>query len=171
MRDNAEMIQQVAEYFSSIIGTKQEENLGVVSSLIIKRYALAVGDNNPLYHEKAFAQEHSYSDIVAPPNLLVSIVQWGTGAEESHLHRDGTPFTDGILPQKFEEIRLMGGGESMNFLKPVTAGTHVTLESEVTDSYTKQGKTGLIAFLVITNTYSNKNGENLAICQRTMIAR
>ncbi|WP_126424927.1 FAS1-like dehydratase domain-containing protein [Brevibacillus marinus] len=163
-------IEQVSEYFQTLLGQRRECDLGEVTALTIRRYALAVGERNPLYFDREYAQKLGYADIIAPPNLLASIMEWGVGEAEEQLHRDGLS-GEFLLPRHFSGIRVMGGGEEMTFYRPVVAGTHVTLLSEVTDTYTKPGSKGLIAFLVFTNTYRDQNGETLCVCKRTMIAR
>lgn len=163
-------IQQVAEYFRSLLGQKTITQLGEVTALTIRRYALAVGESNPLYFDTEYARKQGYADIIAPPNLLPSIMEWGVGETEDRLNRDGLS-EEFLLPRHFSGIRVMGGGEEMTFYRPVVAGTHVTLCSEVTDTYTKTGSKGELAFLVFTNTYQDRDGETLCVCKRTMIAR
>ncbi|BCJ86249.1 MaoC family dehydratase [Effusibacillus dendaii] len=165
------VVEQIAEYFQTLIGTKNEVYLGQVTSMLIRRYALTVGDENPLYYDKEFAQNHGYPDIIAPPDLLASIVDWGVGETDENLNRDGTHQSEGFLPQSFQGIRIMGGGEEMRFFKPLVAGTHVYLTSEVIDTYSKRGSKGLIAFLSIKNIYRVEKDQILSICTRTMIAR
>lgn len=158
-------------YFKEIIGTKREITLGKVSSLMIKRYALAVGETNPLYFDCEFAQAHGYSDIIAPPNLIVSIMDWSIGEAESELNEDGLSKDQFMLGKEFPGLRIMGGGEEKYFYKAVTAGTIIKLKSVITDSFSKQGRKGNIGFVIFENTYFNQDGEEICVCKRTMIAR
>jgi acyl dehydratase len=162
---------QVAERLKQELGNKREEYLGEITRLLIRRYALSIGDDNPLYHDDDFARNHGYDDIVAPPNMLASIVDWGVGAPESDLRRDGTAHRDDLLAIEEEEVRVMGGGEKMHFHKPVVAGTEVTLTSELTDVSTKEGRKGLLTLLVFDNTYTDQHGNVLCVCTRTVIVR
>ena len=166
----SDQIEELAEHFQSLVGTKTEKYLGEITPLLIQRYALAVGDKNPLYFDKSFAQQHGYPDIIAPPNLLASVIEWGVGVDEEFLHRDGMPQV-GFLPSHFKGIKIMGGGEEKTFYRPVVAGTKVTLTNEITETYTKQGSKGLMAFLVETNTYRDQDDNVLCVCKRTTIAR
>lgn len=164
-------IAQVAERLKQDLGSKREEYLGEITHQLIRRYALAVGDDNPLYHDGDFARGHGYEDIVAPPNMLASIIDWGVGAPESELLRDGTAHGDDFLGIEEEGVRVMGGGERMRFYKPVVAGTEVTLTSELTDVSTKEGRKGLLTLLVFENTYTDQHGDVLCVCTRTVIVR
>jgi acyl dehydratase len=165
------VIEKVSEHFRASIGQKKEEHLGIISDLMIQRYALAIGDDNPLYHDREYAKQHGYEDIIAPPNMVASIMDWSVGLREEDLHEDGTPKTGGILPPDLQGVRVMGGGEMKKFYYPIVAGTDVYLTTEVIDTYVKEGKNGLIAFLVLKNTYKDKNEKIYCISERTVIAR
>jgi acyl dehydratase len=164
-------VAQVAERLKQDLGSKREEYLGEITRLLIRRYALSIGDDNPLYHDEEFARGQGYEDIVAPPNMLASIIDWGVGAPESDLRRDGTSHGDETPAIEEEGVRVMGGGEKMRFHKPVVAGTEVKLTSKLTDVSTKEGRRGLLTLLVFDNTYTDQHGDVLCVCTRTVIVR
>lgn len=164
-------IARVTKRLKQELGSKREKRLGMITHQLIKRYALAVGDDNPLYHDEVFARSLGYEDIVAPPNMLASIVGWGVGAPEPALRRDGTSGCDEILAIEEEGIRVMGGGEKMRFHKPVVAGTEVALTSELIDVSMKEGKKGPLTLLVFDNTFTDQHGDVLCVCVRTVIVR
>lgn len=164
-------VAQVAERLKQELGNKREEYLGEITRLLIRRYALSIGDENPLYHDEDFARSCGYEDIVAPPNMLASIIDWGVGTPESDLRRDGTSQSDEIPAIEEEGVRVMGGGEKMRFHKPVVAETRVTLTSELIDVSTKEGRKGPLTLLVFDNTYTDQHGDVLCVCTRTVIAR
>lgn len=165
------MVLQVADRLKQKLGDKREEHLGEISSLLIRRYALSIGDENPLYWDREFARDNGYENIVAPPNMLASIFDWDVGALESDLRPDGTPKHDDSLMIEEEEVRVMGGGEKMRFHKPVVAGTSVTLTSELKDVSTREGRKGPLSLLVFENTYTDQDGDLLCSCTRTVIVR
>ena len=49
----------------------------------IRYFAAAVGDANPLYTDAAYAREHGYDDVIAPPTLLAETNQYVTGAPDA----------------------------------------------------------------------------------------
>ncbi|RHW37464.1 hypothetical protein D1B33_07940 [Lysinibacillus yapensis] len=165
------VIEKVSEHFRVMLGQKKEEHLGTITDLMIKRYALAIGDDNPLYSDREYARKRGYEDIIAPPNMVASIVDWSVGLKEEDLHEDGTPKTGGILPSNIQGIRVMGGGEMKKFINPIVAGTDVYVTTEVIDTHVKEGKKGPIAFLVIKNTFKDAKGKIYCISERTVIAR
>lgn len=164
-------IEQVAERLKRDVGSKREKYLGEISHQLIRRYALSIGDDNPLYHDGDFARTHGYEDIVAPPNMLASVIDWGVGTPESDLRRDGTSYSDETPEIEEEGVRVMGGGEKMRFHKPVVAGTEVTLTSELADVSTKEGRKGPLTLLVFDNTFTDQRGDVLCVCSRTVILR
>jgi acyl dehydratase len=124
------------------IGAEEATDLGVIDALTIRRYARAVGETNPLYYDAEFARDNGFEDIIAPPNLLVSVLDWTEGSPNEALRRDGTE--SGVtLPGVPESgYRLMGGGEDMTFHRPVFPGQHLTLITalhEVTLRDTRSG--------------------------------
>lgn len=168
---NLSVVAQVAERLTQDVGSKREEYLGEITHELIGRYALAIGDDNPLYHDGEFARECGYADIVAPPNMIASIVGWGAGAPESELRRDGTSDYDETPTIEEDGVRVMGGGEQMRFYKPVEAGMSVTLTSELADVSTKEGRKGLLTLLEFENTFTDQHGDVLCVCKRTVIVR
>src|SRR5579885_3604209 len=71
------------------IGVEGETFVGEITQLDIQRYALSVGDMNPLYFDEAYAKQTPYGGIIAPPNYLTAVITWGVGPEEGELSKDG----------------------------------------------------------------------------------
>lgn len=171
-RDIVTVIEEVARHFQSMVGCKVEAELGEVSAQEIRRYALTVEDSNPLYHDREYALARGYDDILAPPNMLPSIVEWGSGTAEEALLTDGNSSSNELIPLgDLQDVRVMGGGEHMTFHRMVPAGTRIKLTSTVVDTYTRQGRKGPLAFLVFENVYSDSESHPLCTCRRTLIAR
>jgi acyl dehydratase len=152
------------------IGQQTTTQLGEVTALAIRRYALAVGDPNPLYHDSEFARSAGYPDIVAPPNMLPSIIEWGVGSTEDALHTDGTT-GEHLFGVDTSGVRTMGGGESMQFHRPVVAGCSVTQLSTFTDATMRDTKTGPMIVVQYHNEYHDENSTALLSCDRTMLLR
>lgn len=134
----------IAETFRARIGEVREERLGVVSATDIRRYARAVGDGNPLYHDAEYARSRGFADIVAPPNMVPSVMEWGGGEPEESLRPDGFP--PGEFPRMPRGVRVMGGGEKMVFHRFVVAGTEIRLASKLVEAYGKEGRSGGSSF-------------------------
>ena len=91
----------LAEYYAQtqprIGDVLSRRSLGTLDAVTIGRYAMTIGAADPSHYDPAAARSAGYADVVAPPNLLAAIVQWGVGTPEAQLQPDGTPH-DGDMP-------------------------------------------------------------------------
>ncbi len=119
----------------------------------IRYYALAVGDENPLYTDRSYARDHGFDDVIAPPTLLA----------ETNQYVVGTPDTDGYLGHSWHlEVpgtRLVRGGNSYEFARPAGPDTVVTATWRITDMVERTTSSG-VAMLIVTSmaTYSDQHG-------------
>ncbi len=151
------------------------EYLGEVRALDFQRYAAAVGDMNPIYFDDEAARAAGYPGIVAPPNFLTSIIEWGLGPLESEMREDGNH--KGAIAQKLigmkaedlEGLRMMGGGNEISFGDPVRPGDAVTLTRRFVETYERASRMGQLVFIVHENTYTNQHGRMLAVVRETNI--
>jgi hydroxyacyl-ACP dehydratase HTD2-like protein with hotdog domain len=113
------------------------------------------------------ARSAGYADVVAPPNLLAAIVEWGVGTRETELGSDGTPH-DGEIPLG-DGLRVMGAGEEMELVNPVVAGTEVVLETTLESITPKQTRGGSCVFVTTLNTFMAADGAVLNRNRRTVV--
>jgi hydroxyacyl-ACP dehydratase HTD2-like protein with hotdog domain len=106
---------------------------------------------------------------VAQPNLLAAMVEWGVGTPESRLQPDGTPH-DGEIPLG-DGLRVMGAGEEMELLEPLTAGTEVVLETTLDAVTAKLTRGGPCVFVTTLNTFMSADGAVLNRNRRTVVLR
>src|SRR5580692_10333488 len=128
------------------IGTVTE-HVYEVSRKDIRRYAQAIGDDDPRFR----------AGDVAPPLFCHSLAFEDVPVEE--LRADGLPAElDVPLPTE----RAVGGGSSFEVGAPVLPGDTITVRKEIEDIYAKSGRSGDLIFVVLTTTYTNQNGEQVA---------
>lgn len=144
------------------------DRLGEVTALAFQRYAIAVGDLNPIYFDDEAARAAGYPGIVAPPNFLTSVLGWRAGPAESDLLNDGTEAQ--ISTPEIRGLRLMGGGHELTFGRPVRPGDVVTARRKLVDLYQREAKFGVLIFSVSEIVYTNQNEEHLVTCRETVIA-
>jgi acyl dehydratase len=147
-------------------------NVGVLDAVTIGRYAMTIGATDPIHHDAAAARSAGYADVVAPPNLLAAIVEWGVGTPETGLQPDGTP-NDGETPLGDPDLglRVMGAGEEMELVNPVVAGTELMIESTLAAVTPKQTRTGPCVFVTTLNTFMSADGTVLNRNRRTVVLR
>ncbi|MFC2062727.1 MaoC family dehydratase N-terminal domain-containing protein [Chloroflexota bacterium] len=141
------------------------EEIGLAS---IRRFAMAIGDTNPLYWDNEYAKKSPYHGIVAPPTLIFEL-NHNIGAE---LCLDGLPVDTlgrlpGILPPPGETGRR--GGNEYKFYQPVRPDDIITTNQKITQIYERQGKAGPMVFIVSEFTYYNQHREKLGFNRETMI--
>jgi acyl dehydratase len=160
----------VIEFANSHIGAETMQGLGEVSALMIRRYARAIGDDNPVYFDDEYARALGHPGIIAPPNLLTSIIDWGEGGREENLREDGTEGEVIVgIPQT--GVRIMGGGEDMEFVCPATAGDQVQVRTRLDSVEERETKSGPMAVLRYRNTYETTDGRVLMTCVRSILLR
>ena len=154
------------------IGTiLSRRSLGTLDAVTIGRYAMTVGAADPIHYDRAAARTAGYADVVAPPNLLAAIVEWGVGTPETDLQPDGThpegemPLGDGL------GLRVMGAGEEMELVNAVTAGTELVLETTLDAVTPKQTRSGPCVFVTTSHTFMSADGAVLNRNRRTVVLR
>ena len=87
----------------------------------IRRFATAIGDTNPAYHDRAAAQALGHPDVVAPPTFLITA---------------GGSFASGLIhdPDLGLDYSLVVHGEQRFALhRPVCAGDVLETETRIAD--------------------------------------
>ena len=146
-------------------------SLGTLDAVTIGRYAMTIGATDPVHYDPAAARSAGYAGVVAPPNLLAAIVEWGVGTPEAGLQPDGTP-DDADTPLGGDlGLRVMGAGEEMQLVNPVTADTEVVLETTLDAVTPKKTRTGTCVFVTTVNTFMSADGAVLNRNRRTVVLR
>jgi hydroxyacyl-ACP dehydratase HTD2-like protein with hotdog domain len=70
-----------------------------------------------------------------------------------------------------EGLRVMGAGEEMELVSPVTAGTEVVLETTLDAVTPKQTRGGPCVFVTTLNTFMSSEGAVLNRNRRTVVLR
>jgi acyl dehydratase len=146
--------------------------LPTMDAATIGRYAMTIGATDPSHYDPQAARSAGYTDVVAPPNLLAAMVEWGIGTPEDQLQPDGTP-NDTDMPLGDEDLglRVMGAGEEMELVNPVTAGTELVLETVLEGVIPKQTRSGPCVFVTTINTFTSIDGVVLNRNRRTVVLR
>jgi acyl dehydratase len=154
----------------ALIGKETETFLGEISLRDCQRYAMAVGDLNPLYFDEDYARNSAYKGLIAPPNMLTAVRAWGAGAPESELAPDGVV----DLPEEKLPIRLsrrMAGGQDLQFHAPVRPGDRITRRGGIVSLEEHSGRSGSFVVMVREDRYFNERDELLVTCRETVLVR
>jgi len=120
---------------------------------MIRRFALAVGDLNPLYLDEEYARRSRYRGLIAPPTFIFEMY-YSTVAE---LGEDGSPQWRFRLPPPLE--RMVRGGNEYTFARPVRPGDVLSSTWKVADIYERQGRTGRMVIVIVEASFTNQRGE------------
>jgi acyl dehydratase len=121
----------------------------------MKEYAAAVGDMNPMYHDREAGKKNKYGDNIAPPNF----------AAVYNLMGCAQMFFDAELSLNF--AMLVHGEQDFEFIKPVKPGDLVTTTGKIVDIAAK-GNNDVIKFEARS---TNQDGELVTIGRATFVIR
>lgn len=153
---------QVPEELAKYVGRIDPPTIKEVEKGSIRRYADAVGDPNPLYHDEEYAKESRYGSIIAPPGFF----GWATrsiSASEGLIGMMGALIEGGYAG-------ILDGGMAYDYYMPVRAGDTLVASPKVKDVSAKSGKTNMMIVRFET-TYLNQNGDLVARSYHTLIGR
>ena len=120
-----------------------------IASEKVLAYCRLLGDENPLYTDLKDTPQKELKEVLVPATYLSSYVS----------------------AKRYPDIELdfpgvmVKGGQSIEMLKRVQAGEELDLKVHLKDVFTKTGRSGTMAFAVWKTTFSQKNGEVVAIAQ------
>lgn len=163
-------IEQIYEVARRKIGLSDARDLGPISRKDFQRFAVAVGDLNPLYFSEEAARSAGYPTVIAPPLFITSVMGWGAGPSEVDLREDGLAELESFLVPT-TGLRVMGGGQHVELHAPVLDGMTVTMHRKLSDVSLKEGRSGLLVLFTIARTFLDNKGDLLVTCRETFIGR
>ncbi|UCC59300.1 MAG: MaoC family dehydratase N-terminal domain-containing protein [Dehalococcoidia bacterium] len=157
----------ISEEVQPFIGKTAAPIIREVEKGAVRRYADAVGNNNPVYSDEEYAVKSKYGGIIAPPGFFgwpMKPVASSTGLADivgdlqEALSKAGFP-------------RILDGGISYEFFLPVRAGDTLVASPKVSKVVEKEGKSSAMMICDFETTYINQNGDMVARSNQTFIAR
>ncbi|MFD0829529.1 MaoC family dehydratase N-terminal domain-containing protein [Neobacillus sp. M.A.Huq-85] len=115
----------------SLIGKISEPVYVEIEKGSIRKFARAIGDDNPVYHEESAARAKGYPSLLAPLTFP-------------------TTFRD-VEPEwytKIDKSKLLHGEQEYDYFRRFYAGERLKCIEKVVDVYEKEGKNGKLTFLV-----------------------
>ncbi len=120
----------------------------------IRRFATALGDDNPIYHDRAAAQAAGHRDVVAPPTFLITL---GTAGATGFLH-------DPALGLNYALV--VHGEQKFELHRPICAGDALDSETRIAD-IRAAGRNELMQLV----TEVRCGGEHVATATNTIVSR
>lgn len=137
------------------------EELGRAS---IRYFALALGDDNPLYLDDAYARQAGYASVIAPPTLIC----------ETNQYAHQPPNADGYIGHEWHlpvpNTRLVRAGNDYELMRPLLPADRIsvtwTLES-ISEKPSSRGGTQL--FVASVARYRDATGALVAVNRETIV--
>ena len=151
------------------VGRTYRVDAGELRSIDFQRFAVAVGDELATTMDADAAVAAGLDGVIAPPLFLSSVSGWGWGPSTCELRADGTS-GEQLAHLPTDGLRLMGAGQSLEFLRPVVAGEKLVIETRVQDATLKEGKSGRLLIVEVERDFIC-DGEVAVRCTEKFIGR
>ena len=115
------------------------EELGRAS---IRYFALAMGDDNLLYVDDAYAKQEGYPSVIAPPTFVCETCQYAHRAPNS----DGYIGHEWLLP--LPASRMVRAGNDYEFMRPVLPSDRISVSWTLESIVEKRSSSGGTQLLV-----------------------
>ena len=148
-----QQVSVISEEMRKAIGVESEPVVNEVERGAIVKFAQAIGDANPLFQDDVDARKSHYGGIIAPPTFFRSL-------------RAGSARVDVQSPYN----RSLDGGSEWEFFQPVRPGDRITVTNYLADVFERQGRLGLMLFMVRETKYVNQLGQEVALQRSTGIS-
>ena len=137
------------------VGKQYPETTYEVGLEKIREYANAVGQTEPVHHDREAARQAGFRDVVAPP--MFAVVYSAPALGPAILDPDvGINFA-----------AMVHGGQEFVWGEPVCAGDEITTRAKVQEIYEKDGK----GFYVFESVSTNQDGDEVVRATWTNIVR
>ena len=162
------MSKVISDEMRALVGTWQGEPYvgGVVHVEDIRKFATAVGDNNPLWLDADYAATTRWRGIIAPPTFVDRFTPFYVLADDN-----SQGYLGGPLPIDAPFKQGASAGDEYEIHRPVRPGHVITATTDIGDMFEKQGRPGVGRMLFTRNdkTYRNQRNEIVSICRWTRV--
>ena len=143
----------ITQEMRDAIGVESEPATHLVEAGAILKFALAIGDPNPVFNDEEAARRSRYGGLIAPPTFLRSM---GPGPLKAQVR---SPYPANL-----------DGGSEWEYFEPVRSGDRITVTVKVVDISERQGRLGNMVFTTRETRYVNQIGRLVATQRGTGIS-
>ena len=146
----------ITDEMKAAVGVESEPSIYEIERSAIRRWAEAVGDPDPRFHDEEYARGKGYRGLVAPPGFIA----WYAFPNTAGRSRGGfrSPFT-----------RTLNGGNEYELFEPIQAGDTITATNKLVELFERDGRMGKMLFTITETTYKNQDDEIAVKARRTDI--
>ncbi|TMC23533.1 MAG: MaoC family dehydratase [Chloroflexi bacterium] len=127
----------------------------------IHELALAIGDDNPIYHSRGAAEAANYKDVPLYPTSPTVFHFWGN-----------TQMRQELVEVGIDVMRILHGEEEYEYLAPVYPGDTLTGVTSILSGKSRRGRDGSSMDIVTTETrYTNQYTQHVLSTRTTFVVR
>ncbi len=143
----------ITQEMRDVIGVESEAVAYDVERGAIRKFAEAIGDDNPLYNDEEVARNSRYGGLIAPPTFMRSM---SAGRSRATVQ---SPYP-----------AALDGGSEWEYFEPVRPGDRIAVTVKVSDMFEREGRLGNMLFIVRETKYVNQFGKTVALQRSTGIS-
>ncbi|GHO88291.1 FAS1-like dehydratase domain-containing protein [Dictyobacter formicarum] len=126
----------------------------------IHELALAIGDENPIYHDLAAAKAAGYEDLPLPPTAPTIFTFWGN-----------TKLWEQLASVGINVARVLHGEEEYEYVAPIAANDTLTGVTTIVDGKTRRTREGSMDILTTETRYTNQHQQHVLSAKTMFIVR
>lgn len=139
----------ITDEMRAAIGVESEPSIYEIEKEPIRRWAEAIGDPNPLYHNEEYARSQGYRSIIAPPGFIANYAFPVKAGEWLR-----------IIPETL--TRGLNGANEYHFYRPIQAGDTITATKKLVRLTEHEGRLGKMLYTDYETSFKNQYGETVA---------
>jgi hypothetical protein len=125
----------------------------------VREFALAVGEDNPVFLQPDEARRHGFPDILAPPTFSVTQI-WQVPREEREAR----------LGANLDYERVLHGEQEFVYRRLPVAGEVLKGRMRISKDFTKEGRRGgSMRFVTYESIFTDADGEEVLTAYYTLI--
>ncbi|MGH2819800.1 MAG: FAS1-like dehydratase domain-containing protein [Actinomycetota bacterium] len=125
----------------------------------VREFALAVGEDNPIFYDVAAARQHGLPDVVAPPTFTVTQI-WQVEREDREER----------LGANLDYARVLHGEQEFVYRRLPFAGEVLKGVMRISKDFTKEGRRGgRMRFVTYESRFTDVQGEDVLTAYYTVI--
>jgi acyl dehydratase len=164
------------------MGLNRDDVVGLVTAAAtvhlergpVAKFASAVTDRNPVYHDLAAARAAGFDAIPAPPTFTFASAFWGTFPEDQPddpTRGGGSPMRKLMGELMADGGMMLHGEQEFVYHKPLQVGETLHQEARIADFYTKEAKGRVMTFLVLETVFKDDGGDPVVTERFNLIHR
>jgi acyl dehydratase len=127
----------------------------------IHELALAIGDNNPIYHSREAAQQAGYKDVPLYPTAPTIFNFWGNVDQHRHLIDAG-----------INVMRILHAEEEYEYLAPIYPGDMLSGVTTIISGRSRKMRNGSTMDVLTTETrYTNQDQQHVLSARTTLVVQ